>query len=127
MPRSRGQSDHERASHGNRPCCTHPNGAPLQSPLGGFGARSGWSLVTRDPGFRHPVRAKVRGRLRWGSILACAAAWAVASTMLKLPGARGSDGDVPPSHGVGSPVWPGELDERCVTFLFVGDASAVDV
>ena len=59
------------------------------------------------------ARAKARGetqlmrqrveqgwRLRWGSILACAAARAVASTVLELPGARGSDGNVPPSHDV---------------------------
>ena len=39
-------------------------------------------------------------RLRWGSILACSVARAVASTMLELPGARGSDGDAPPSHEV---------------------------
>ena len=45
-------------------------------------------------------RAEQGWRLRWGSILACAAARAVASTMLELPGARGSDGDVRPSHDV---------------------------
>ena len=45
-------------------------------------------------------RAEQGWRLRWGSILACAAARAVASTMLELPGARGSDGDVPTSHDV---------------------------
>ena len=30
-------------------------GAPPQSSLGGLGSRSGRSLVTRDPSFRHPV------------------------------------------------------------------------
>ena len=30
---------------------------------------------------------------------------AVASTMLELPGARGSDGDVPPSHDVEWECW----------------------
>ena len=40
----------------------------------------------------HLMRRRVEQawRLRWGSILACAAARAVASTMLELPGARGS-------------------------------------
>ena len=48
--------------------------------------------------------------------------------MLELSGARGSDGDVPPSHEVewecrfaGLARWAG--CERCVTFLPVGDAS----
>ena len=45
-------------------------------------------------------RAEQAWRLRWGSILACAAARAVASTMLELPGSRGSDGDTPPPHEV---------------------------
>ena len=45
-------------------------------------------------------RVEQAWRLRWGSILACVAAWAVASTMLELPGARGSDGDTPPSQDV---------------------------
>ena len=59
------------------------------------------------------VRAKARGethlmrkraeqawRLRWGSILACAVARTVASTMLEFPGARGADGDTPASQDV---------------------------
>ena len=38
-------------------------------------------------------RAEQSWRSRWGSFLACTVAWAVASTMLELPGARGADGD----------------------------------
>ena len=44
-------------------------------------------------------------RLQWGSLLACTAARAVATSLLELPGARGSDGSTPPSHEV-------ELDFR---------------
>ena len=39
-------------------------------------------------------------RLRWGSILSCAAARAVASSLLELPRASGADGEVPPQHEV---------------------------
>ena len=59
------------------------------------------------------ARAKVRGenpllrkrvqqawRLRWGALLSCTTACAVASSMLELPGARGADGDTPAQHGV---------------------------
>ena len=35
-----------------------------------------------------------------GSILACVAARALASSMFEFPGARGSDGDTPPSQDV---------------------------
>ena len=45
-------------------------------------------------------RAEQAWRLRWGSILACAVARTVASTMLELPGAPGADGDTPASQDV---------------------------
>ena len=59
------------------------------------------------------ARAKARGenfilrrrveqawRLRWGSLLACTAARAVAASLLELPRAHGADGDTPASHEV---------------------------
>ena len=39
-------------------------------------------------------------RLRWGALLSCTTACAVASSMLELPGARGADGDTPAQHDV---------------------------
>ena len=39
-------------------------------------------------------------RLPWGSLLACTAARAVATSLLEHPCARGSDGSTPPSHEV---------------------------
>ena len=39
-------------------------------------------------------------RLRWGSLLSCAAARAVAMSLLDLPGSRGSDGVCPLPHDV---------------------------
>ena len=45
-------------------------------------------------------RAEQAWRLRWGSLLACTAARAVAMSLLELPGARGADGATPPSHEV---------------------------
>ena len=45
-------------------------------------------------------RAEWSWRLRWGSILSCAAARAVASSLLELPRASSADGDTPPSHEV---------------------------
>ena len=45
-------------------------------------------------------RAEQAWRLRWGSILACAVARTVATTMLELPDARGADGDTPASQDV---------------------------
>ena len=45
-------------------------------------------------------RAEQAWRLRWGSILACAMARTVASTMLELPCALGDDGDTPASQDV---------------------------
>ena len=82
---------------------------------------------TRDPGFRHPigqgqssrrdtVDAATRGAVVAPSVgfhLACVAARTVASFMLELPRARGSD-DTPWSVSVGSPVWPSELDVSVV-------------
>ena len=76
-----------------------------------LGRRSRGSVVARDA--TQLARAKARGvtnlmrrraeqawRLRWGSILACAVARTVASTMLELPDARGADGDTPASQDV---------------------------
>ena len=52
-------------------------------------------------------------RLRWGALMACAAARAVASSMLELPGARGSGCDTLPPQDVSgsgvSLVWLGEF------------------
>ena len=39
-------------------------------------------------------------RLRWGSLLSCTTACAVASSMLELPWARGADGNTPALHDV---------------------------
>ncbi len=39
-------------------------------------------------------------RLRWGALLSCTAAPAVADTFLELPGSVGADRDTPTSHGV---------------------------
>ena len=40
-------------------------------------------------------RAEQAWRLRWGSILSCTVARAVATSMLELPGVRGADGSTP--------------------------------
>ena len=166
MSQSRGQSDHERASQGPRPCFTprwrytearsgrwrvvplwrnsacSDTGESLRAdelhvsgrrePVLNWWSRtaeltwswrSKWVVVGGARGFTQLARAKARGavhaasaeqgwRLRWGSILACAAARAVASTMLELRG--------PHSHGFGSPVWSGELEVRAA-WRFVVD------
>ena len=39
-------------------------------------------------------------RLRWGALLSCTAARAVADTFLELPGSVGADGTIPASHEV---------------------------
>ena len=64
-----------------------------------------WSTETRSF-LSQLAKAKARGkphlmrrrteqawRLRWGSMLSCAAARAVATSLLELPGARGGDGE----------------------------------
>ena len=50
----------------------------------------------------HLLRNRVQQawRLRWGSLLSCTTACAVASSMLELPGARGADGNTPALHDV---------------------------
>ena len=45
-------------------------------------------------------RAEQAWRLRWGSILACTVARAVATSMLELPGVRGADGCTPSAADV---------------------------
>ena len=45
-------------------------------------------------------RVEQAWRLRWGSLLSCAAARAVAMSLLDLPGSRGSDGVCPLPHDV---------------------------
>ena len=45
-------------------------------------------------------RAEQAWRLRWGALLSCTAARAVADTFLELPGSVGADGDTPASHEV---------------------------
>ena len=45
-------------------------------------------------------RAERAWRLRWGSLLSCTVARAVAHSLLELPGASGADGDTPPLHEV---------------------------
>ena len=45
-------------------------------------------------------RAEQAWRLRWGSMLSCTAARAVAAGLLELSGARGADGATPPPHEV---------------------------
>ena len=56
-------------------------------------------------------------RMRWGAILACATARAVATSLLNLCTAHGADGDTPPAHEVeGAPqvCWPGPVTrESC--------------
>ena len=39
-------------------------------------------------------------RLRWGSLLSCGAARAVAMSLLEFPGVSGADGDTPASREV---------------------------
>ena len=55
-------------------------------------------------------RVEQAWRLRWGSLLACTAARAVAASLLELPCAHGADGDTPASHEVervlGHGLWP---------------------
>ena len=51
-------------------------------------------------------RAKQAWRMRWGAMLACTAAKAVASSLLDLPHSYGSDGKAPSTHEVEwSVVW----------------------
>ena len=45
-------------------------------------------------------RAEQAWRLRWGSLLSCTVARAVAQSLLELLGASGADGDMPPLHEV---------------------------
>ena len=45
-------------------------------------------------------RVEQAWRLRWGSLLSCVAARAVALSLLELPGVSGADGDTPASHEV---------------------------
>ena len=45
-------------------------------------------------------RAEQAWRLRWGSLISCTVARAVAMSLLGLPGVRGADGLCPPSHDV---------------------------
>ena len=68
---------------------------------------SRWSMETRSS-LSQLAQARARGephlmrrrmeqawRLRWGSMLSCAAARVVATSLLELPGARGVDGETP--------------------------------
>ena len=45
-------------------------------------------------------RAEQAWRLRWGSLIFCTVARAVAMSLLGLPGVRGADGQCPPFHKV---------------------------
>ena len=45
-------------------------------------------------------RAEQAWRLRWGSLLSCTVARAVAQSLLELPGVSGADGETPPLHEV---------------------------
>ena len=45
-------------------------------------------------------RSEQAWRLRWGSLIACAVARAVALSLLELPRAVGVDGDIPAGHDV---------------------------
>ena len=45
-------------------------------------------------------RVEQARRLRWGSLLSCVAARAVAMSLLELPWVSGADGDTPASHEV---------------------------
>ena len=45
-------------------------------------------------------RVEQAWRLRWGSLLSCAVARAVAMSLLDLPGSRGADGTCPQAHDV---------------------------
>ena len=62
-----------------------------------------WSTETRSflpkraRGEPHLMRRHMEQawRLRWSSMLSCAAARAVATSLLELPGARGGDGETP--------------------------------
>ena len=45
-------------------------------------------------------RVEQAWRLRWGSMLACASARAVASSLLELRRPHGADGEGPPAHEV---------------------------
>ena len=71
-----------------------------------------WSTKTRSF-LSQLAKAKARGethlmrqrteqawRLRWGSLLSCVAARAVATSLLELPGARGADGETPAAADV---------------------------
>ena len=46
------------------------------------------------------LRAELAWRARWGSILACAAARALAWSLLGLHGGPGANGDTPETHDV---------------------------
>ena len=54
----------------------------------------------RSERFLMRKRVEQAWRLRWGSFLSCAAARAVAMSLLDLPGSRGSDGTCPLPHDV---------------------------
>ena len=45
-------------------------------------------------------RAEMAWRLRWGSLLACSVARAVATSLLELPQASGADGETPALHEI---------------------------
>ena len=55
-------------------------------------ARSETSLMRR--------RVEQAWRLRWGFLFSCTVARVVATSLVELPGARGADGDCPPSYEV---------------------------
>ena len=73
--------------------------------VGGRWSEEVCSFLSRGENQLLRKRVEQAWRLRWGSLLACTAARAVATSLLELPGARGSDGSTPPSHEV-------ELDFR---------------
>ena len=52
-------------------------------------------------------RVEQAWRMRWGAILACATARAVATSLFSLSTAHGADGDTPPTYDV-------EVDHRYV-------------
>ena len=83
-------------------------GPGARSRLVVLGVEVGGRFSAETTGFLGALaKAKSRGavpllrkRAEWGLILSCAAARAVASSLLELPRASSADGDAPPSHEV---------------------------
>ena len=79
-----------------RKVATHPPPQLSQACRGGWGA-----VVKRETLFPESVGScTCEARMRWGTMLACIAAKAVASSLLHLPHSHGADGKAP-STGFG--------------------------